>query len=299
VELAKFKSATLTKKQKAKFLTEDEWDLAAELCAVLGPFHAATVTLSGHSHVNMSEVLTLWKRIINTLVVLDGSADFQLCSDLCQRLTASMKTHFDKHLDLMEFKMSAALDPNSKKLKFTDKDKREAVWTAMAQECHAVLAQERKAMGDENKEMSKKEDTKTQKPGRAKEIAHSFGSTLLEDFSESDDSGALDQDSDSSQSNIATQIRTFRESPMKEKQKTNVLNFWNHNGHLFPVLAKAARMFIGINASSAASERTFSSCGFLTAGRRNQMSRKLLEALILLNEFSKCDNLWRMLIAAV
>lgn len=53
-----------------------------------------------------------------------------------------------------------------------------------------------------------------------------------------------------------------------------------------------ARAYLGINGSSTVSERVFSKCGFVTEGRRNQLSGEFLEAVLFLNACSRFDWLW-------
>lgn len=289
VELAKYKSSNLKKKHKALFLSEDEWDLVEELTSVLAPFYAATVTLSGHSYVNMSVALSLWKRIAATLESLKEKNDFVVCDELCDRLVNSMEGYRKKYLQDKHYLISAALDPNSKRLKFIKKEHRRRIWEFVGEECATVFA------GDgshANRAMKQHDNSKGEKckKGRAKDIAESFmNSGTLAELSESDDSNEHDK----SIVSVEAELKSYREFPISKEWDT--LAFWRINGHLFPTLSKVAQVHLGLNASSAASERIFSSCGFVTNGRRNQISRGLLCALILLNEFAKRGELWSRL----
>ena len=259
------------------------------MCGVLAPFYASTVTLSGHSYINISVVLKLWKRMTVALDHLKEKNDFALCTELCERLIESMERYFEKHLDLMEYKMSAALDPNSKRLKFIDKADRESVWKAILDECVVVSAEVQKR-NDGTCDDSKQGKLPSSSLGKAKEISHSFGSTVLAELSES---SSDDGDSRASDENLKAEIKSYREFSVKNE--CNPMDFWRNHHKLFPNLSKLARTYLGINASFAASERIFSSCGLITSGKRNQISRKLLCAIVLLNEVSKRPDLWKKL----
>ena len=48
-----------------------------------------------------------------------------------------------------------------------------------------------------------------------------------------------------------------------------------------------------MNGSSTVSERVFSKCGFVTTGRRNRLSGKMLEATLFLNSCSRVPWIWK------
>jgi len=64
----------------------------------------------------------------------------------------------------------------------------------------------------------------------------------------------------------------------------NVLNWWKGKEKLYPQLAKAAKKYLCIQATSAPCERLFSTAGYLTDGRRAAMSPNTLKAYIVVGD---------------
>ena len=66
----------------------------------------------------------------------------------------------------------------------------------------------------------------------------------------------------------------------------NVLSWWNRHQNILPLLAKIARRVFAIPASSAKSERVFSSGGNVVTAKRNRLAPKKVEALVKIKENS-------------
>ena len=71
---------------------------------------------------------------------------------------------------------------------------------------------------------------------------------------------------------------------------SDVMAWWNMNEHRFPNLAKLGKVYLGIPATSASSERLFSKAGIITAKHRNCLKAKNVEAIIFLNKNCKFLN---------
>ena len=65
-----------------------------------------------------------------------------------------------------------------------------------------------------------------------------------------------------------------------------VLSWWNRHQNILPLLAKIARRVFAIPASSAKSERVFSSGGNVVTAKRNRLAPKKVEALVKIKENS-------------
>jgi len=55
----------------------------------------------------------------------------------------------------------------------------------------------------------------------------------------------------------------------------NVITFWSRRQAAYPLLATLAQDLVAAPTSQAYVERVFSVCGWLTAGRRNRLSKNL------------------------
>ena len=65
---------------------------------------------------------------------------------------------------------------------------------------------------------------------------------------------------------------------------SDVMAWWNMNRHRFPKLAKLTKIYLGITATSASSERLFSKADIITAKHRNCLKPKNVEASAFLNK---------------
>lgn len=67
----------------------------------------------------------------------------------------------------------------------------------------------------------------------------------------------------------------------------DILNFWQSQSIAFPVLAKVSKMILCIKATSASSERTFSSAGRVLESRRNRLNPGTVDAILFLHSERK------------
>ena len=65
---------------------------------------------------------------------------------------------------------------------------------------------------------------------------------------------------------------------------TCILGWWNFHSKMFPILSSLARMVLAIPASSAKSERTFSTCGNLVTQKRSRLGPNKVEELVITKE---------------
>ena len=67
-------------------------------------------------------------------------------------------------------------------------------------------------------------------------------------------------------------------------KKTSLLTWWKDNSSKYPRLALIARQFVGIPATSATSERTFSTAGMTASKLRSSLKPSNLDALVFLKK---------------
>ena len=59
------------------------------------------------------------------------------------------------------------------------------------------------------------------------------------------------------------------------------LEWWKHHGHLHPLIADVARRCLSLQASSAASERSFSKSGLIVSKKRQCLKAERVDGLTL------------------
>ncbi|PLW51293.1 hypothetical protein PCASD_01080, partial [Puccinia coronata f. sp. avenae] len=70
-----------------------------------------------------------------------------------------------------------------------------------------------------------------------------------------------------------------------EDEAYNPLSYWNANNKQFPTLSNMARTFLAVPASSAPTERAFSSGRYIQDYTRNQLNPNTLQSLICLKNW--------------
>ena len=66
-------------------------------------------------------------------------------------------------------------------------------------------------------------------------------------------------------------------------QQADVLSYWNDAQKRLPILSVVARKFLGITATSVASERVFSKTGYIVSDRRALLKPSKVQELTFLN----------------
>jgi len=70
-------------------------------------------------------------------------------------------------------------------------------------------------------------------------------------------------------------------------QNQDILQWWKEHSDKLPLMAKLASRILAIPASSAASERSFSTSGRVIEERRTRLKGDTVDSLLFLNDFFK------------
>lgn len=77
-----------------------------------------------------------------------------------------------------------------------------------------------------------------------------------------------------------------------EDCKENPLNWWNQNRFRYPNIARVARKWLAVTATSTPSERVFSICGLVDTAKRSKMLGESIEAQVFVhNNYDECNQL--------
>lgn len=82
---------------------------------------------------------------------------------------------------------------------------------------------------------------------------------------------------------METQLQLYLAEPAVT-HTSNPFSWWAANGSRFPQLARVARKFLAIPASSVASERVFSTAGLVVNTRRSALKPEHVEQLVFLSQ---------------
>lgn len=88
--------------------------------------------------------------------------------------------------------------------------------------------------------------------------------------------------------NLSQEVQAF----LLEDCKDSPLNWWNRNCFRYPNIARVARKWLAVTATSTPSERVFSICGLVDTAKRSQMLGESIEAQVFVhNNYDECHQL--------
>ena len=286
-------------------LTSEEWDICVALSIVLHPFMELQKLFEGDKYVTVSLVplmVTLMRQWIDRLI--DGEMNWKHRVEdegtklRIEQMCVSMKEYFEKRwgrgADGTVYKnvqergerrirvgihrkalMAAALDPRLRSpgsvggIPESDLCK---VWDALFVEAEKEL-----------EVMKASQDTEPTAPQHEQKRRRTNSS--LDDGM---DIFALFQveaptEAPRSDSSVAAQDEIERYKRMRsEPFKSDPIEFWKKQQYAFPGLSRVARKYLCIPATSASSERTFSTTGAMVCEKRNRLKTDIISTVVFL-----------------
>ena len=307
-------------KLKKVMLSDNEWELLDELCNILAPFEKATRDFSGNTYVTLSQIFPIITSLTNSLKSpsnsdeeIDDSDNETIISDSEnseKSLTdQQIEVNYDnisevlknvkkniymglKHYWAMpdEFGiMAALLDPRYKDLSFISDDEKKI-------EIHSNLQAEYEKLKREMQQQTTPPSptisaVSTTSTDTSRSSTPSTTTRSLRDyharreerikkvFNPIEKSISL-----ISSSALADEITTYFLLPIARETK-NPLSWWKTKQEIFPILSMIARKYLGIPATSVASERLFSDAGNHITAKRSLLDPGLLGKML----FLKCN----------
>ena len=229
------------------------------LLQFLNIFKEASERLSAAKSPTINEIY-VWRKKIEAHCELTS-----LDSSVLKQLKHSVMTNLDMRMSIDNLhKIAVILDPNFKKMKFLPHSERNEIK-------HQILLM----MMEAGKEIKSKQDheNKDQSSNSKKQF---LSHDIFKDFM--DDSDLSDEDDKS----IECQLNSYINEKIKNLP-VDICEYWN-NQTSYPTLKKLAQQILSIPASSAASERIFSSAGKIFSENRTRLSPEHLDALIFLHK---------------
>ncbi|KAJ8344468.1 hypothetical protein SKAU_G00317970 [Synaphobranchus kaupii] len=279
-------TATKLNIRRSLSMRESQWELIEQLIPVLRPLAKATTIMCAESHVGMSFIYPVLLNVAdNTLRVRE--------SDLAA--TRSFKDTVRKQL-ITRFKLESGgladsipitacmLDPRFKHLKFLPENTREDARMHLTQLVRQNRGEEQPgATGEHDAETGAEEDNaglETEMQSGKKARLESDFEQLFGPHYESCSSKRKRSD------NGADELRDYSLTPHIPTME-NPLNWWAHNEHRFPRLAKLSKSYLAIPATSTPSERIFSLAGNTVTRQRSSLHPSHVDVLVFLNANQK------------
>lgn len=280
-------------------LSDNEWELLDELCNILSPFEKATRDLSGNTYVTLSQVVPIITRLTNSLNpsgnLYEEEPDDSF-NDLEEENSTNQQTNYDNIRETLEnvkkniyrslryyWKipnefgiMAALLDPRYKNLDFISDD-------SIKRKFHSTLRTRYDQLKWDISQQSIPSSPTTVTSAESLIAGSSTPSRSLRDHKARREQKAKEvfQRTEIPTSLMEDEITSYLLMPIARENK-NPLDWWRVKHEIFPILSLIAQKYLGIPATSVASERLFSDAGNHITSKRNSLDPGLLGKMIFL-----------------
>ncbi|XP_057706031.1 E3 SUMO-protein ligase ZBED1-like [Corythoichthys intestinalis] len=265
-------------KQHHLDLNPEQWGLIEELTQVLGPFEGATEFLNGEQYVTLSAlpqlVHNLKKSTLSFVLKTASVRAFQ--AQVAEQITEKWQKLFLFRPEAPNtFQLAAALDPRFRKLKFLPAEDVFKVQCTIQSMALAAKIETKQSNGSGKLSPAKSKDRLNTK----------YGSLLKSMLGSSSDSSSdeEEEDEDEQLSQVVQRevMQYFGEQPLSKRE--NPLLWWRTNAARYPTLAKLAKCFLAIPATSTPSERLFSNTANFASKRKASISNEHVDMLTFLH----------------
>lgn len=291
-------------------LSDNEWELLDELCNILAPFEKATRDLSGGTYITLSQMFPIIMDLANSLKPLNDSSEEneenEEISDNDTIISDSEESidNLNNQQDRVDYNivevlegvkksiymalkhywripdefgmMAALLDPRYKNLDFISDDE-------VKGRLHSVLQAQYDELKWEMQQQSTPPSPTLTNTSNISDIASSTPSTrsLREHQARREQKTKKVFRTAEKTTFTADEITTYLLMPIARENK-NPLNWWKAKQEIFPILSIIAKKYLGVPATSVASERLFSDAGNHITAKRNSLDPSLLGKMVFL-----------------
>jgi hypothetical protein len=295
-------------KLKKNMLNDNEWELLDELCNILAPFEKATRDFSGNSYVTLSQMVPSITDLTNSLEKSNNwheeNFDEAINSDL-EENSSNQQINYNNIREVLESVkkniyiglkhywaipnefgiMAALLDPRYKNLNFiSDENVKRNIhttlrtkydqlkWEISQQSIPSSPATITSTSSISESLITELVIAESQTPGRSlREHKARREQKTKEIFQRTETTSSATED----------EIASYFLMPIARENK-NPLDWWKAKREIFPILSILAQKYLGIPATSVASERLFSDAGNHITAKRNSLDPGLLGRMLFL-----------------
>lgn len=151
----------------------------------------------------------------------------------------------------------------------------------MVKEAATKVYYSQKSPDQEEKRSTALPDSNSQSPGATNMDECEPSTNIIDEFF--GQVSTASEDSSSTEPNADMEVSQFK----REKQipaSANPLQWWKDSGYKYPMLSALAKTYLGVQATSVASERVFSNAGDLISAKRSLLAAESVDRLIFLKK---------------
>uniref|UniRef100_A0A3B3CQM1 HAT C-terminal dimerisation domain-containing protein n=1 Tax=Oryzias melastigma TaxID=30732 RepID=A0A3B3CQM1_ORYME len=251
---------------KVEPLSCDESETAAACLQVLKPFYTATVEMSEQKRVLGSMGIPLIKMLLLATEEVAEDSDNVTAELLGQNLSMGLRREFDGLEDNPVLSLATLLDPRFKTIGFRCQEKAQHAVQTLTAECAALVRPTA--------------DRSTERPARATSTGKNPAFNLWKSL---DDQATMVRTHSNATADATLEVQRYMTDPPLERSE-DPLVYWNEHKNIYPHLFSLAKKHLCIPASSVPFERVFSKAGEVFSRKRNRLSPKAAEKILLLNK---------------
>ena len=248
-----------------KMPTESEFSTLEAVAAVLKPLSVLTDALSG-DEVTASALRPLLKHIVGTHLV-QNDEDSVFVSEMKERIKCNLESRYKSACASQLIDKSTFMDPRFKVQYVHDK---ELTVAEIEAEMLTVLSRE----SSEDSQATDATDQLEPEPPRKKRKG--LGAVLANIPKSNESTKEV-----SKQDKIKKELQMYMDQPCIDTD-SKPLKWWKLNSSFFPVMAKLAKKYLSIPATSVRSERVFSSGGYIVNNFRSRLLPEHVNLLVFL-----------------
>lgn len=225
----------------------EEWRLLEDLCEILEPFKDATIYLSADQYPSISALGPLLAQIRKKLVLNpQDSCSVAIC-EVKEAIARDLDARYQDPDVHMLMNKSTLLDPRLKSLAHLSEEEQEATVNGIVNEIVTSCIQSTPVAASETNHSTEDTSEESDHPSPAKKCA--LEKLLGDTFSTNPDSSL----SVSFGELVLAELSRYKSEPVLDL-KEKPLEWWRLHYLLYPHLAKMARKYLGIVATSVPSE---------------------------------------------
>jgi hypothetical protein len=259
-------------------ISSEQWDFLALLRDCLKPFHDAQTKLEGEKYVTAS-LVPLWLDQLRTQLSTDADSDDADLAESAGLLLEDLDCRWQEWP--RSTLIAAALDWRTKYMGFFTKAERDKAWQHIAGEAKQIYLLTSKAAESQSAaSQGEAADANAEKEQEQPVFAGGYSVNPDADELETYD-GDIEASERILDSRIAAELKAYKqESQIVET--ADPLAQWQRKSRDYPLLALVARKWLAVPASSAASERVFSSAGLTVSKKRTLLGTDRVSTLVFL-----------------